>query len=225
MPEEHQADDSRHDGNSPHAAPDMDLVAMHEELLRERHRGVIGPRLTALFLLLAAITGGYFGGNLNETRRGRAPVTAKVPANIPAPAVDRSAEIHLLGKSVYSRTCAVCHQTTGLGMPGVFPPLVGSEWVLSEGVHTPPQIIRIVLHGVLGPISVKGETYSSVMAPLGTALGDEEVAAVLTYIRNEWGNVAPPILADQVAQVREENKGRTEPWTQEQLKATSLLQR
>ncbi len=107
------------------------------------------------------------------------------------------------GKQLFGAKCAACHQPSGLGLAGVFPPLAGAEWVLgSEKV-----LIAILLHGVQGELEVKGNKYNGAMPAFGT-LADAELAAVLTYIRNDWGNQAAPVTAAAVAAQREATKGQ-----------------
>lgn len=119
------------------------------------------------------------------------------------------------GRLVYNRpTCVACHQPSGLGTPGTFPPLAGSEWVLEPD---PARLIRIVLHGAQGPMEVKGETYNSAMLPWKDVLKDEEIADVLTFVRKEWGNDASLVSPEQVAAVRQETAGRNTPWTAAEL--------
>jgi mono/diheme cytochrome c family protein len=125
----------------------------------------------------------------------------------------------VIGKKVFTQTCAVCHQTSGLGVAGQFPPLVGSEWVLSKDWHGDNHIVKIVLNGLQGPVTVKNAQYNNAMAPWGSVLKDDQIAAVLTYVRNTWGNQAPPISKEFVAQIREETKDRKDPWTQKELQA------
>lgn len=111
------------------------------------------------------------------------------------------------GKQVYVGKCAACHQATGLGLPGVFPPLSGSEWVLGdENILT-----QILLHGVNGDMEVKGITYNGAM-PAWKTLTDDELAAVLTYIRSDWGNQAPAILPETVKAQREASMARSAPY-------------
>ncbi|MEM6315982.1 MAG: cytochrome c, partial [Planctomycetota bacterium] len=90
------------------------------------------------------------------------------------------------------------------------PPLAGSEWVVNDE----ETVIRILLDGLVGPIVVRGEEYNGIMASW-RHLGDERIAAVLTYIRASWGNDAPPISAEDVAALRA--KGGNRPWTAERL--------
>ena len=119
------------------------------------------------------------------------------------------------GKAVYGTTCAACHQATGDGVSGVFPPLAGSEWVTGDEA----KLARIVLHGLTGPVEVAGETYAGMMPPWGGALKDPELAAVLTYIRSSWGNKATPVTAAKIASIRAATTARTTPWTAPELAA------
>lgn len=102
------------------------------------------------------------------------------------------------GAAVYN-TCVACHQADGSGIPGAFPPLAESEWVNGPVEN----LIRIQLRGLMGPITVKGVAYNSVMPP-NAALSDEEIAAVLTHVRSNFGNKASAVTADQVKALRSE---------------------
>ncbi len=87
------------------------------------------------------------------------------------------------GKAIFAAQCAACHQATGAGLPGVFPPLDGSEWV-----HGDPRVLaNILLHGVTGPLTVKGNKYQGAM-PSFAQLTDAELAAVASHIRGSWSN-------------------------------------
>jgi len=101
------------------------------------------------------------------------------------------------GKIVYTRVCLPCHQADGSGVPGMHPPLAGSD--LAQGDDD--ELIKIVLNGLRGEIEVKGEKYNGSMAPL-SYLSDQEIADVLTYVRSNFGNSAPAIKPDEVASVR-----------------------
>jgi mono/diheme cytochrome c family protein len=111
------------------------------------------------------------------------------------------------GKRLYASKCAACHQATGLGIAGAFPPLVGAEWVTGDE----KTLSNILLHGVVGELEVKGVKYQGAM-PAWNTLGDDEIAAVLTYIRRDWGNKAAPISAATIKAQRELTKGRTQPY-------------
>lgn len=110
------------------------------------------------------------------------------------------------GKKVFeSKGCAGCHQASGEGLPGVNPPLAGSEWVLAEG---PNRLIRIVNNGLNGPITVKGVAYNNQMPALGEAMTTKELADVLSYIRNTWGNKASIVKESEVKAIVEKEKGK-----------------
>lgn len=101
------------------------------------------------------------------------------------------------GKQVFTANCAACHQASGKGLPGVFPPLAGSEWVSGDE----RVLANILLHGVTGDITVAGNDFKGSM-PSFQQLGDAELAAVATYIRSNWGNRAAPIQAGVFAAER-----------------------
>jgi len=107
-----------------------------------------------------------------------------------------------LGETQFKTACIACHGPTGAGVPGLAPPLAGSEWV--EGPVE--NLIRIQMRGLTGPIEVAGQLYNLPipMTPLGALQNDEQMAAVLTYIRNSWGNSASAVTPDQIAPFRSE---------------------
>jgi mono/diheme cytochrome c family protein/glucose/arabinose dehydrogenase len=116
------------------------------------------------------------------------------------------------GKTMYEITCLACHQLHGLGQPGLAPPLVGSEWVAGPDTR----LVRIVLHGLRGPIKVKGESFELDMPALGV-LDDDQIAAALTYVRREWGHTFEPVSPATVKKVREETASREDAWTMADL--------
>jgi mono/diheme cytochrome c family protein/glucose/arabinose dehydrogenase len=116
------------------------------------------------------------------------------------------------GKAMYEATCLACHQPHGLGQEGLAPPLVGSEWVAGPE----NRLIRIVMHGLRGPIKVKKQAYELDMPALGV-LEDEQIADVLTYVRREWGNTGAPVTVSTVKRIREETAKREDAWTEADL--------
>ena len=112
------------------------------------------------------------------------------------------------GKAVYSRTCLACHQPTGAGMPTVFPPLAGSEWI-AKGASI---AVRNIVNGMQGPVTVKGVTYNSMMPPV-VGLSDKDIADVVTYVNNSWGNTGPVVTEAEVAAIKKKYEGRKTPWT------------
>lgn len=123
-------------------------------------------------------------------------------------------ELMARGKQVYGNACAPCHQASGMGAAGQFPPLAGSEWVTQMPAG---RAIRIVLNGMQGPVKVKGAEYNNAMVPWRDSLNDQDIAAVVSYIRNEWGNKADNVTPEQVKKIREETASRTTAWTAEEL--------
>ncbi len=119
------------------------------------------------------------------------------------------------GKVLFEQNCALCHNPDGMGKPAQAPPLVGSEWVLAAGVN---RLIRIPQLGLSGPIEVKGQVWNLPMAAMGVAYSDDDLAAVLSYIRNSWGNKASIVTGDQVKKVRAELGGRNQPYSPDELK-------
>ena len=119
------------------------------------------------------------------------------------------------GKAVYENICGLCHNNDGAGKPGQAPPFAGSEWALGNPNH----MIRIPLAGLAGPVEIKGQQWNLAMPAMGAALSDDDLAAVLTYIRQSWGNKASAITPEQVKAVRAAVGNRTQPWTAEQLNA------
>jgi len=119
------------------------------------------------------------------------------------------------GKAVYENICGLCHGNDGMGKPGQAPPFAGSEWALGNPNH----MIRIPLAGLAGPVEVKGQQWNLSMPAMGAALPDDDLAAVLTYIRQSWGNKASAITPEQVKAVRTAVGSRTQPWTADQLNA------
>ena len=115
------------------------------------------------------------------------------------------------GKRLYSN-CMSCHQANGRGLPPVYPPLRNSEIVHGD----PEVLVKILLHGLEGRIEVDGQTYNQVM-PAAPIRGDDEIAAVLSYVRSAWGNTGSAIDPALVAKVRDETKGRTRAFTAREL--------
>ena len=119
------------------------------------------------------------------------------------------------GKLVYDSLCLNCHQPAGLGLPGVYPSIAKSDWVHGD----PATLIKITMHGLIGPIAVNGQPFTQVapipMPPMG--LNDQQLADVLTYVRSQFGNQAPAVKPDDVKAVRAANEGRSTFWTAKEL--------
>jgi len=107
------------------------------------------------------------------------------------------------GKALYQGTCSVCHSVDGKGLGGVFPPLAEADFLMADKTRS----IDIVINGLEGPITVNGQEYNSVMPPMSQHT-DDEIANILTYVRNAFGNSGDAVSKDEVAQVRASTKDK-----------------
>lgn len=130
---------------------------------------------------------------------------------------DKASKQFALGRQKYLTTCAGCHGTNGRGMDRFGPPMAGSEWVLGDE----KRLSLIILHGLEGPIVVQGKKYDAPeilpVMPAHSVMDDADIAAILTYIRNEWGNQASPVTTGTVGSTRHTSQGRVIPWTVKDL--------
>jgi len=127
-------------------------------------------------------------------------------------------DLYIKGQGIYEREgfCATCHQPDGNGLTASqFPPLAGVPWVTGSE----DRLIKLTIKGMMGPIDVKGKTYPGQvpMTPFGGMLNDDEIAAVLTYVRNSFGNQASVISPDKVKEVREKIKDKKGFYLAEEL--------
>jgi mono/diheme cytochrome c family protein len=120
------------------------------------------------------------------------------------------------GKARYDQVCGLCHGLDGMGKPNQAPPLAGSEWVNTKGFQ---RMAHIPLEGLSGQLTVKGQTWNLSMPAMGAAMSDADLANVLTYIRNSWGNKGSPVTADDVKALRAKIGAHPQPLTGEGLKA------
>jgi mono/diheme cytochrome c family protein len=196
-------------------ASDDSIQQVHAQLQKNKPDKPDGYPMLPLVMLGLICTAVFFGSVymvhysirfdplvVNERAKREKPGAVAVAAVTPA----------MLGKKVYT-TCAACHMANGQGVAGVYPPLAGSEWVAGNE----ERLIRIVLHGLNGPITVSGKEYNNVMAPLGAALKDDQIANVLSYVRQEWGNNFPEVKPETVARVRAETASHKGMWTAAEL--------
>jgi mono/diheme cytochrome c family protein len=122
-----------------------------------------------------------------------------------------------LGKSYFTANCQVCHQATGMGLPNAYPPLAGSEYV-NGGSR---DLGMILLKGLQGPVTVEGHVFNGAMPAWEKTLTDKKIAAILTYIRQDWGNKGGPIAPEQIAEARKEFAAKTDSWSEADIKANA----
>ncbi|MBX3733263.1 MAG: cytochrome c [Verrucomicrobiae bacterium] len=210
--------------SDPATRPDQgeqhDVTRIHAALLREQPEPRDGFEPVNLWLV--ALTGAllFWGGYYlaNFSGRFEADEYSEFPRGqvaVAAAAETPEQQLARVGAQVYNY-CAPCHQSAGQGVAGQFPPLAGSDWVNVDGNA---RLIRIVLHGLSGPISVNGNTYNNAMNQFGDVLSDGEIAAVLTFVRNSWGNQGGVVTVDEVRAVRAETSARDIAWSAEELLA------
>ncbi len=197
------------------AASDDSLQQVHAQLQKKKPEKADGYSLLPLVLLGLMCCAVFFGSiYLAHYSLRFDPLVYSEHANRAKPGATAVVALSRaqLGKRVFDTTCIACHQANGLGVPGQYPPLAGSEWV--NGNES--RIIRIVLHGLNGPLKVGDKEYNNVMAPLGS-LKDDQIANVISYVRASFGNNAPEVTPEAVAKVRAETAGRNTFWTAAEL--------
>lgn len=193
---------------------DAELIHVHQQVLADKADDRGHYRLLPLVLLF--VMGGliFYGGTyLNEFSGKFDPFVFDERGGPPEAPPPVKPDLFTYGKTLYPTLCAACHQANGLGIPGLNPPLAKSEWVLGSE----ERVIRIVMHGLTGPITVAGQNYGMVPMP-APGWNDDQIAAVVTYIRGnkEWGNDAAPVTPEKVKEIRakEGNRGQ---WTAAEL--------
>ncbi len=205
-------------------ASDESIQRVHAILIREKEEPKEGFTPMPLFLLgfisamifLGAVYFVHYRGDFDPLVYDYRFDAAAAKAAASAPKELTPEQIVAKGRVLYN-TCASCHTPSGMGVPGAFPPLAGSEWVNGpeEG------IIRVLLHGLAGPIVVKGNPYNGNMPAFGPGGGynwnDAKIAQVLTFIRQEWGNTGAPITPEKVAEIRKLESARAKPWSDAEL--------
>jgi mono/diheme cytochrome c family protein/plastocyanin len=204
-----------------------DVQNVHAAIQREKHEPRVGLEPLSLWLIgiygLAIFFGGFYLGRYagDFSAEGLDPRALRQLAKKSTAAGqggEQTAELSpaARGKKIFLANCATCHQASGTGVAGQYPPLAGSEYV-NGGTR---RLGMILLKGLQGPLKVKGAQYgSAVMQPWEKTLTDAKIADVLTYIRSEWGNNAPLVAPEGIGALRKELTGRTESWTEADLEA------
>lgn len=189
-----------------------DVQEVHAAIQREKREPRVGLEPLSIWLIaiygLAIFLGGAYVGRYSGSFSGDSldplggPPPTKKTALGPGGG-EQQAELspHDRGKKIFAANCQTCHQANGLGVPGQYPPLAGSEFT-TGGSRRPAMI---VMKGLQGPVTVKGQKFgTAVMQPWDKTLTDQKIADVITYERSEWGNNASPITKEQVTALRKE---------------------
>jgi len=199
-----------------------DVQEVHAAIQREKREPRVGLEPLSIWLIavyaLAIFTGGAYLGRYsgNFSGDGLDPLGGPPPAKKGALGPGGGGPVqeltpHDRGKKIFAANCQTCHQANGLGVPGQYPPLAGSEFT-TGGSKRPAMI---VLKGLQGPVTVKGQKFgSAVMQPWDKTLTDQKIADVLTYERSEWGNSASPVTAEQIAALRKELANHPDSYTE-----------
>ena len=212
------------------------VQGLHEVVMREQGEPRDGfepvPFWVSLMFGGLLAWGGYYVGSYSADFRAdvfdRSDLVDVAPpaVSMPDPNPKTVAELLPIGKQKYETVCAACHGPEGKGQVAQnIPPLDGSEWVVGEQASA-ARLSRILLYGLSGPIPVNGRMYTGAIMPnQGNVMKDYEIAAVIVYIRNSWGNKAdtgPPLLtADDVKAARAKEGSRkvngTQPMSHDEL--------
>lgn len=207
------------------SAVDLHDAVRREHPLHPGERGTIGVSVLVISALILIFGGGHLFSTSNSFSSSIYISDGYVPEPRPSlgGAAEDTAEVAWIdkwtsdGKKVYAN-CIACHQASGLGIPGQFPPLVGSEWV-DGGTK---RLGAILLHGINGPFKVGGQTYNQLM-PAWNNLSDDKIAQVITYIRREFGSlpegVDGVVTTEMIKAARDEFIGHTAPYTEAELLA------
>lgn len=202
---------------------DDDMVEVHSELNREKHPPTQG------FLIAPLIFVFMFGCLIFVCSIQLAHSTNGFEIHPPQEIVELSDEEresqrlerkYDSGKKIFSLRCASCHQSNGLGIATQYPPLAGSEWVSAN----PALITKIILKGLKGEITVKGEKYgtSAAVNMAAVPIDDREIANVVTYVRQAWGNDFGEMTTDEVAAIRSDTVDQKDQWIGEDLESSYL---
>ena len=162
---------------------------------------------------------GYIGctkvDELNANFAGNVHAPFGSPVEVASLAPSEEQLIIMRGKALYAKNCMACHQSDGGGSGNVNPPLANSPYVLEN----PERLSAILIKGLGGPIEVLGTTYNGAMPAWENTLSEVQIAEVLTFIRQEWGNSAGRITAEEVSKVsaKIQEQGQSQPWTEPEL--------
>ncbi|WP_134439361.1 c-type cytochrome [Methylacidiphilum caldifontis] len=193
-----------------------------EKDLEERTKDKI-PRWFLLFSFLVVLLALYIllfetGGWKNNIFDSRSLFWGYIPKpkskeEVKKSVVEAKMDTMALGKDQYQAMCSACHQQNGLGMTGQYPPLANSEYVVGNKAR----LGAILLNGLSGELKINGSSYNGIMPGWKTALTDQKLAAIMTYIRNSWGNHADKVDEAEIKELREKYGKKEGSWTVDEL--------
>ncbi|MDF1656445.1 MAG: cytochrome c [Verrucomicrobiales bacterium] len=207
------------------SAIDLHDSVKRENPLSQGGEGTVGLTVMVIGALILILGGGHLFSSSNGFSSGIYISDNYQPEPRPSLGGDEAAAEQVAwiedwmsdGKKVYNN-CIACHQASGLGIPGQFPPLVGSEWV-DQGTA---RLGAIMIHGINGPFKVAGQTYNQLM-PAWNNLSDEKIAQVVTYIRREFGSLQEGddgvVTIEMIKAAREQFGSHSGPYTESELLA------
>ena len=204
-------DRNRHpDNNRPRRGPsgagsegpsDGRLVEVHSQLSRDKDEPAEGFSLTPIFIVFLFCGFGFWAGLYLTQNSGNFAPSA-FDLNAPKASLAGGPVAFepdaAKGEKLFLANCAACHQATGLGVPGAFPPLAKSVWVTGSE----DRLVKAILAGLAGEIEDNGVKYNGNMPNIGAGLKDAQIAHIATYVRQAWGNVAEPVMDTKVTEVR-----------------------
>jgi mono/diheme cytochrome c family protein len=203
-----------------------DLTSVHAAVQREHSVGTPGSVPMPFWLMVlsgvaifwagTSFSGG-FGGSYFSSDNYSVHPGAEVSAAGGAGGGGEAAPLSMadLGKTYFTQNCVACHQANAQGIPNTYPPLAGSEYI-NGGSR---RLGMILLKGLQGPVTVEGHQFNGAMPAWGTTLTDKKIAAILTFVRGDFGNHGGPIAPEQIADARKEFAGHPASWSEADLKA------
>lgn len=202
------------------AMQDQEMQEIHDQLLREKEEPSEGfsPVPIVLIFLFSAMC--FWGGVYMVEYSGGYRWDAYSPDYDPDAETAEPEELTLVerGARIYRNQCSQCHQPDGSGIDGVYPPLDGTRWVNGDE----ERLAKILISGLNGPVQVQGNEYNGNMpafGPNGSDLRPREIAAVLSYVRQEWSNDSGEITEEAMSGYINDYGDRGSAWTAEELLA------
>lgn len=199
-------------------ANDESVLRVHAQLRRQKTEGSPVAFFTAMILIIVIVFAWFYFRRYSADFDSASVLADRdqiyaLNKYIEEGGAGETEPVPVDGAQLYAQQCVACHQGSGEGLAGAFPPLANSDWVTGDA-EVP---IKILLSGLGGPIDVNGVTYNGAMPAFGAVFNDEEIAAVVTHIRTNFGNEASEVTIEQVAAIREESGDRG-VWTADELR-------